>query len=193
MARGRVRLNELINEAGLDRETALISLYDSGVEFSTSSEFVPRSKLAQVRKALNLQRHPGSSDLEIRSLAAIAGKSEAKVRELLFEAGVIAKRRIKYLPHRAVKKAEIALGLRKSPEAIAKATARKAALQARKDAAPRKVKKDPAWRQIGPPQDLVFLAPSDVSQLHCVLVEDFARSKDPIEPPGVRTEESLGP
>src|SRR5437016_5511849 len=126
MARGRVRLDELISESGLDEDTGLTLLIHSGLEFEELDGFVPRSKLARVRKALNLQRQPGSSDLEIRSLAAIAGKSEAEVRELLFEAGVIGKRRIKYLPHRAVKKAEIALGLRKSPEVIAKAAARKA-------------------------------------------------------------------
>jgi death-on-curing family protein len=187
MSRGRVRLSELIDEAGIDSDAALLSLLDSDLEVRNTDEFIPKSKLARVRKFLALPRQPSNSQLEIRTLAIGSGKTEAEVRDRLFEAGLIEKRRLKFLPRTAHMRAQEVLGLRKSPQAIAISLARKA----RKAAAPRKIKKDPTWRRIGPPQDLTFLVPSDVYQLHCVLVEDFLKSKDPIEPPGVRSEALL--
>jgi len=43
------------------------------------------------------------------------------------------------------------------------------------------------WRPIGRPVDPVFLTVDEVTSVHEALVKDFARSNDPISPPGVRS------
>ena len=42
------------------------------------------------------------------------------------------------------------------------------------------------WKTIGAPSDITYLDPHDVLAVHDALVRDFARSNDPISPPGIR-------
>ena len=50
----------------------------------------------------------------------------------------------------------------------------------------------PKWSTVGhPTNDMAFLDAVDVERIHWILVEDFRRSKDPIEPPGVKSMDLL--
>lgn len=50
----------------------------------------------------------------------------------------------------------------------------------------------PKWPTVGQPTDrLLAITPDQVEQIHWILVEDFKKSKDPIEPPGVRSRDLL--
>ena len=50
----------------------------------------------------------------------------------------------------------------------------------------------PKWPTVGQPTDRVlFITAEQVEQIHWILVKDFAKSKDPIDPPGVKSRDLL--
>lgn len=195
MARYRAAVATLAKEAGLDVETTVLILMEAGFQVQSWDTVIPKSSMARARASLNLPTKPlGASLREVRSLAERAGKDEGTVRDLLFGARILRKKRLKWVPSGLLRRAEETLGLVKSQSVEDRSSTvrledslRRARL--RKSAALRKER--PTWRIIGPAQDLVFLAPGDVLDLHRVLVEDFRRSKDPIDPPGVRSQALL--
>lgn len=189
MSRGKVSLNTLIDEGGLDVETTILLLMDDDLHFDRANRVVPKRMLARVRSTLGLPRKPAQRKFEVNKLALASGRSESEVRDLLHNAGLIEKRRLKYLSRNNLKEAEAVLGLRKVSSS-SPVTSGPERAKTRRGVRKTKPVRSP-WRRIGPIQDLIFLVPDDVYQLHCVLVEDFLKSKDPIEPPGLRSEALL--
>ena len=47
------------------------------------------------------------------------------------------------------------------------------------------------WQTIGPEEGVSYLNAKQIEEIHKILVEDFASSKDPIDPPGVRSHHLL--
>ncbi|MFN2492107.1 MAG: hypothetical protein ABR501_04390 [Pyrinomonadaceae bacterium] len=139
-------------------DSALISLMDSDIQLESADDKVPKSMLARVRSVLALPRQPPKSQIEVRTLAETSEKSESEVRELLHKAGLIDKRRLKYLPRNAITKAEELLGLKKlthtSETIITPPRVRKT-----------KTKGDP-WRRIGPIQGDTHPFPGSTEVIH---------------------------
>ena len=50
----------------------------------------------------------------------------------------------------------------------------------------------PKWPTVGQPTDrLLYLSAEQVEQIHWILADDFKKSKDPIDPPGLRSKDLL--
>ena len=47
------------------------------------------------------------------------------------------------------------------------------------------------WKIVGRPEPLIHLTPGDLEAIHYILVDDFRKSRDPIDPPGVRDRKLL--
>lgn len=200
MARRLPTVEELAVEAGLDIEVALLTLLDAGLSYQSATETVWSRDLRQARAALGVAEVAVRRDLcLVADLAARAGRPEAEVRDRLARADIIAKRRLKRVPPFLLAKAEALLGVSEPSVAASSARTAQVATADLKDrsaqrlpekAKPRR-KPKPEWPTIGPIQDLAFVTPSDVVDIHWVLVRDFAKSKDPIDPPGVRSDALL--
>jgi hypothetical protein len=48
------------------------------------------------------------------------------------------------------------------------------------------------WRTVGSPSQIEYLTVKEVEAVHSALVRDFARSNDPISPPGIRDQNLFG-
>jgi death-on-curing family protein len=194
MARRPRTVQELTIEAGLDPDEACLALLEAGLNYSYSTQTVRPGDLAKARRVLGLPHSPPRADPSlVTELARRADSPEPDVREILVKMRVLAKRRLKRVPSHLLHKAEEVLGLR--PSVLGHSVMSRAAgssglpqsTHLTPDKGPTKKRPKSEWPTIGPPQELIFLTPSDVEDLHFVLVKDFARSKDPIDPPGVRS------
>lgn len=198
MPRRLPTVRELAAEAGIDTDSAILTLLDSGHDLTSPKQTVPCHDLRQARSALGLPLVPERRDpYLVTDLALRAALSESEVRKRLIEARILRKRRLKRVPPRLLAKAETILELRKKA-AGASRTAETAALSKHPgitdlpvEKRSRRRREEPEWPTIGPAQELVFLTPGDIVDIHWVLVKDFAKSKDPIDPPGVRSEALL--
>jgi death-on-curing family protein len=184
MARHRETVGSLAKEASLDIDDVLIALLDVGVECGDETAVIPRGSLARLRARLGLSSSPpGAGRRAIADLARRAGMSEREARKKLMNAELIAKMRLKKVPRGLLRDAERELGLR--------GTTLHPPMQplTQERALPRKYTK--AWPLVGPEQHLLYLTAEDVERVHWTLVDDFKSSKDPIDPPGVRSEALL--
>jgi prophage maintenance system killer protein len=185
MARHRETVRSLAKEASVDIEDVLIALLDVGVECGDDMAVIPKGSLARVRARLGLPASPpGSGRRGIAALAQRAGVSEDVARKKLAHAGLLAKLRIKKVPRGLLRAAERTLGLRQTPTPVAAASAVPVPVPPERPL-PRRYTK--AWPLVGPEQPLIHVTPEDVERVHWALVSDFKASKDPIDPPGVRS------
>lgn len=193
MVRYRTSVRALAQEAQLDPDIALLVLIDANIKVGSFDDTVPKSALGRARRALELPSRPThTGDSTVTQLAAECDRPEHDVRDLLSRAGLLRKRRLKRVPKHFLPRAEELLGLRPSGDRdrVRDREAPTQTLAREKEPSPAKRERT-LWPTIGPLQELTYLTPSDVFHLHCILVEDFRRSKDPIDPPGPRSEALL--
>ena len=198
MPRKRIRVRKLATEVGRSVEDVVAILRTVGIRVSSGDDQVPKSKLGLARSRLGLERRePDRRD--IASLANRGGSTEIDVRKLLLEAGILKKlRHAKLASVPLLRHAEEVLGLRK---AATQSTAEVAAGEVGLEDLPRQEvevphrsagdaednAKIPDRVIVGKVQDIQYLSPTDIEIIHYALVKDFKGSKDPIDPPGVRS------
>lgn len=102
MARYRVTVRTLLQEAKVDADTGLLLLMEAGFEFDSIERVVPKSTVARARAALNLPRRPEGACLQVTELATRSGKLESEVRTVLRRAGLLRKFRQKYVPYKSL-------------------------------------------------------------------------------------------
>src|SRR5262245_7860917 len=193
MARCKLTVRSLSEELHLDVDSTVIQLMDMGLPVERATDLIPKSRLASVRAALGLPASlPGNHHGDVAALAAQARLPEAEARRRLVNAGILEKARFKRVPRGLVDRAMIALGIKKvSTATLSPATAAPSARDRRKaERAERRLRRR-AWKIIGPEQPMVHVTPENVTAVHWALVADFKNSKDPIDPPGVRSEDLL--
>lgn len=191
MSRARVTVSKLAQEAGIDSETALLILLALGVKTRSAADYVPRSKLNVARRSLGL-----GSARESRLVAELARRaslSEDEARGRLLEVRLLRDPVQLRVRREVVRRAETALGIRQmesapvpssAPDLADRTEPREGA--AVKEKRPRKKKRSVVvWPLIGKQEEISYLTAGDVEQIHHVLVEDFAKSRDPILPAGV--------
>lgn len=202
MTRAKVTVKRLGEEAGLDLDVALLLLMDGNLNVESGSDFIPKNHHARARRLLGLSAVPHASRVcLISSLSARSGIPEKEVRDRLYRKRLIPKRRLVRVPFSFLRRAEIELGLRFLPEPARKSktipeaipfddieetTVRKKERKRAKQKTRQRV-----WPTIGPEEELVFLTPKDVAEIHWILVKDYASSKDPIAPPGISSQSLL--
>ncbi len=181
------RVSELAREAGIESDSAIIRLWDAGIGIEKRSDKIPRRHMRQARLALGIMPER-RSDTEVEFLAAEASLDIEVARDLLVSSGILPKRRLVRVPRHLRNQAR---------ETLAKhAEAATAPIKPKKKRKAARIKQQPekdslGWKRVGRIQKLGGLTARDVEDIHWILVEDFARTKTPIDPPGVKDEHLL--
>ncbi len=182
MSKKRLTIAQLAARTGQSVDGIRIALSEGGVDVSAGADILRGRERFRARRVLGLI---SPDHLLVSSLAEQAGLQESEARSLLYEKGVLRKKRLKRVPASSLTSAKRALGILK-PETQIKQLPATAVLSI-----PPKKKKElrqekNAWPSIGKKEELMYLTVSDVEEIHSILVNDFKTSKDPISPPGVR-------
>lgn len=178
MARKPLTVAQLAAEADMELDEVLVTLWDAGIEeVNDPSDRVPSRKAPLARRTLML---PTTRELRsISFLANVAGMPVAEAQRQLLEAGVISSTGSDRIPKGRVKKSRKVLGL-SGAQLVASLQSTDEEEQLEPQGPEFK------WSTVGNEEDFRPLTAEEVERIHFGLVEDFARSGDPIEPPGVR-------
>ena len=185
-------VKDLAADGHIDVETALITLLVSGLEYQSGSQSIQQKDITLARRILNLPPISCYDDpCNVECLAIRANKQENTVRDLLVANKILSKHRLKRVPRGLLKKAELLLGLR-TQEAPPKEDIKVPAISPKQSQitpeTPRRTREEiKEWPTIGPEQEILFISPNEISDIHWCLVKDYLRTKDPIDPPGVRS------
>lgn len=184
---------KLAKEAGVDVDTVLLATWDfvhvdgRAREVLDKSDRVPPTLVDPVRKSLGI-----ATRRELQSArywAMLFGMSRADLAQLLSDEGYSLSSKQYKLPPGAHK---FLMGLARkrnidpltgtiTPQAIPPAPDPS---QDRDEDTP----SPPSFDQLGRRRSLRWLTVDEVLAIHNALVSDFARTRDPIDPPGVRSE-----
>ena len=200
MPRTKIRVTALASEAARSVDDVLAALRVAGILVHSADDYIPKSKSALARSTLRLDRRH-KDQRSIASLARRAQFPESQVRQLLLDAGLLTKARLLRVSPKQLRDAEVLLGLRTPPAqptlqrklAATSAHSKELTSQSTSDTKARlpiqthDVHKAPDAVIVGKIQDIRHLSPADITQIHFALVRDFRSSKDPIDPPGVRS------
>lgn len=202
MGRRPISILVLAREAEIDPEDAVLRLLDAGLAVESQEDIVIPDMIARARVVLGLPDLPRRVTLlEVSELSRVSGRGESETRDLLVKAGILAKRRLKRVPRHHLRRAQELLGIPVPrsgtepqellpPHAVAPRERDDKSESAGRGDTP-KTRPKPEWPTIGPTEDLLHLTAKEVADIHWLLVDHFARSKDPIDPPGVQSEELL--
>lgn len=194
MARRRARVLDLALECRRDPEEVTIILLSRGLDVNSPQDIIPKSKYQMARRVLGL-----GSQRYTRTLSSIVeetGIPRDELRQLLSE------QRITLDSNEVVPRSRMRQLYRAISANLAQA---KQAAQAPETVTPQRLVKEQAvdaneirkqaarskWRIIGKPEELAIIGPGDVEAIHYSLVKDYARSRDPIDPPGIRARSLL--
>jgi death-on-curing family protein len=178
VSRARVSVAELAAESGRSPEDAAMALAEAGIKISGIEDVVPKSKAAAARRALGLERPRHKSARAAKSLRVARRRAAASARHVVGTATVIGARRPVPRP-----KLETPTPVSDTPSESPK--------RERKPRASKK-SREFRWVEIGPAEQMRFLGEKEIEAIHWAIVEDFARDRDPIDPPGVKSEALLG-
>lgn len=175
MSRARKSVADLAKESGLDCDTVALVLMEAGIDVERSIDVIPRSRLAYARRILELP-----TALEYRSVQQLAERHRApivEVRRKLYKAGILHEVDQFSVPKKSMERAAQIL----EEESVKTVDGPEGDGQ-------RVVSEPPelVWRTVGREEQIEYLTAEEVTQIHWVLVEDYSRSEDPIEPPGPR-------
>ena len=180
MPRIRLKVAALAAEANRSLDDVLALLRDAGIAVSSPCDHVPKSKCSLARAALSLDRRMPDK-LSVTNIVGRAGATETQVRQRFLEAGILKKARLAKVPYTQLRQAELLLGIRKATP-VEPSTEAAATRETSKDLAV-----EPERVIIGKEQDIRHLSATDIETIHFALVRDFSGSKDPIDPPGVKS------
>jgi death-on-curing family protein len=191
MGRAKLTVRQLAAEAAISTDDTLLRLWERGIHASSPSDFVSKNKIKEARRALGLPVE--KTKLTVQDLSERYGLPEQQIREILD------RKRIKpqgdrFIPNVLAKLAEATVREHLS-------VAKRATVSVQATVKPEKTKEDRRrkieerrshWPIIGrAEEDISFLSAEDVNQIHWSLVRDFSKSRDPIDPPGLRSTDLL--
>lgn len=163
-------VRQIANEAGLDVELTLLSIWDAGIPDEPDG---PDSVIAS-RYWDKVNSAVGITNQNVRSIAYWADifeMAEPDFRDYLTSNGVAVTPNTRNLPKGAVSKVKLlssGRNLRQPPEPETRAD-------------------EPIeWRIVGRQRDIAYLSVDEVSGIHEYLTKLFSTTSDPIFPPGVR-------
>lgn len=183
MATKRRTVRQLAQEASIDIDDALLSLWENGFDhIKTEYEKIGPRDLNRARRAIGIatRREFQSPDYWKKLL----NLDNPQFQVLLDELGVPLERKTK-LQSKAIRRLKSeALGRGIDPITG----------DVSKPSIIRKEDKSNAfeWRTPGHKRELRWLTTEEVQNIHYELVKDFSLTSDPISPPGVRSEQLLG-
>lgn len=171
-------VRDLADEAGLDYDLALVTLWDAGYEhLEDIDDSVPARGLAGAYSTLGI-----ATAKKMRSIsywAATWKLTETETRARLAGYGISLSPGARTLPKGSLKR------LRRV-ESHSPSTAQSVPIMGTQTDEP-----PFTWQVIGRIREVSLLEAVDLKNIHDALVSDFADSKDPIDPPGVRDQNLL--
>jgi death-on-curing family protein len=175
--KARETIASLADKAGLDVDDTLITLWEEGLETYTAATDVLRGRdLETARTVLGLAtRRQVTHPLYWQQLL---GLDDPEWADLLKKVGVSMGRKARRLPKGAVAKLRRVLASRALVN-----PARPVIDDVVASVAPKALPLE--WKVVGRERDLRFLTTQEVIGIHEELVVDFAGGPDPIDPPGV--------
>jgi death-on-curing family protein len=183
MATKQRTIKQLAQEANIDIDDALLSLWENGFDhIKTEGDKIGPRDLNRARRAIGIAtRREFQSSVYWKKLLNL---DDSKFQALLYELGVPLKRKTK-LQTKAI--------LRLKAEARGRGIdpitggASQPSITDKADKL-----SDFKWRTPGHARRLRWLTVDEVRKIHYELVKDFSSTSDPINPPGVRSEHLLG-
>jgi death-on-curing family protein len=170
-----VRLSDLAAEAEVDLDEALVTLWDSGMEyFSGPNDSIPAADVRRARQSLGL---PDPRELMRCEYWCIRlGVTKSELCALLAEADMVLSLRARNLPKGALSKLRRLHGVSRNSVHIP--TPR----------LPESASPPPSfhWLTIGKVRTIKHLSADDLLRIHQALEDDFCGGEDPVEPPGPR-------
>ena len=182
MTRRRKTVTQLAQEANMDVDEALITLWDAGYDNITR----PSDALGNVSYARRILGVASRRDLKFLSYwMFVFNFSEADLRNLLYKLAVPIATTSDTLPPKAMTRLRAEARKRGINPLTGKTTF--------PQDSPLKAKTFPqfTWHEVGHLQELRWLTEDEVVKIHFELVSDFAGSSDPVDPPGVRSDSLL--
>jgi death-on-curing family protein len=178
MARKRITVERLAEEAGVEVDEALLTLWDAGLgEVTGPGDFLARQEANRARRALGLatRRELGSPTywIEVFSINADGLSS------LLIDLGILEPYEGGRLRTKAIN--------RLKAEARARGLSKRE--PSREDVRVAESESRPAhlvWERIGHEKQIRYLTSREVESIHVALALDLAEDPDPIAPLGVR-------
>ena len=185
MASRRKSVKQLADEAGIEMDEALVTLWDSGFDWiSGPQDLIGNQELNRARRALGVatRRELISSQYWMKTLNIERDEFAA----LLISLNILWSDQASRVPPKSIARLKahargrgLMLGLpfeHKSTEA---------AVEPEK---PRFI-----WTLIGKDVETIrYLSEDEVASIHYSLVKDFSGSPDPIDPPGIKSKDMLG-
>jgi death-on-curing family protein len=171
-------VRELADEAGLDYDLALVTLWDAGYEsLEDIDDTIPARDMSGACATLGI-----ATAKKMQRLAywvQVWEVSEQKARDRLLQCGISISADARMLPKGALKKLRRSGVLSPAPTPSTLTSG--------------KPSDEPTfiWQAIGREREAQLLSAADVRSIQDALVEDFRASKDPIDPPGVRDDNLL--
>lgn len=185
MALRRKTLRELAQEASIEVDEALVTLWDAGFEHVLGpQDLIVSGDLNRARRALGL-----ATRRELKSpeyWMALFSATPDEFRNLLITLGIRLSQKAKTLPQNSVSR------LRREARKRGLDPVTGSAVLGAGEETPPPPDEALQWRSPGHRWDLRYLSVEEVLGIHRALAEDFARTEDPVDPPGVRDEGLLG-
>ena len=183
MATKRLTVRQLAQEANIEIDDALLSLWENGYDhIKTEDEKIGPRDLNRARRAIGIATRREFQNPNYWKKLLNLDNSQFHV--LLNELGVPLKRKTK-LQSKAIRRLKSeALGRGIDPIT---GDVRKASVTGKNEKLNGFV-----WRTPGHKRGLRWLSVEEVRNIHYELVKDFSSTSDPINPPGVRSEHLLG-
>lgn len=173
MARRAVTVAQLALEADLDLDETVVTLWDAGIDqVETPDDVVVDGDVKRARSALGIDdpRQVRTISYWLERTQLTRSQFAAELAELDIHLGPA----VRVLPKGAVRKVR-----------------RRFAHTAAPLPDPEDRDEEPipplVWGTVGAPREVRFLNEQDVCDIHEALVQDFAGTDDPIDPPGLRS------
>ena len=166
----------LAEEADLDLDEAIVTLWDAGFEdLRDPSDNVPAARVTIARRALGV-----ATPRELRTpqyWQRILGLESDEFSRTLEDLGIRMTPRSRHLPKGAIRKLKIA-----ARERLGDVDLLPAPVPSREAPSLPPLR----WEAIGHEQSLRHLTSDEIAGIHACLESDFADTDDPIRPPGIR-------
>jgi len=180
MASTRRTVIQLAEEANIDTDTALVTLWDAGFDkiIGPNSNF-GRRELNRARRAIGL-----ATRRELNSInywTKLLKLDESEFCDLLYDLGVPLEEKTRRLKPKAFSRLKAEAKKRGVDYITGRTIYRET------------TKKPPVfkWKTPGHKRELRWFNVDEVRAIHFELVDDFLSTSDPIEPPGVKSEQLL--
>jgi death-on-curing family protein len=136
------------------------------------------------------------SNRRIFHLARLSGKSEPEVIAIVRAQGIDVRSANDLVSEKSLDRLDAILGIERwsfpGIPLLIKSCEPDIKLEIVQPLPPQPKPRLPKWPTVGhPTNDMVFITADEVEQIHWTLVNDFQRSKDPIDPPGLKSKDLL--